>query len=482
MAVPYRDLRGFIDLSRALGEVRDVSGAHWELEVGALIEAVAERENPAPLLLFDDFDGYPPGYRCAALTLASVSRCALALGLPVDAPTLSLIQHGHRVIRSAVDDAVPPVEVTKGPLFAASMFGDEIDLLGFPAPRFRAGDGGRYIGTGVAVINRDPASGYVNVGTYRVQLHDERTLGVWMSPGQHGREICAAYWREGRAAPVAIALGVDPALFMVAHAKVPWGSSELDVVGGLYGEPMEVLEGPVTGLPLPAHAEIVVEGEVPSPTEEAREEGPFGEWTGYFAGGTVGRGAEPQPIVRVTAVHHRPAPILLAQPPTWYGAPTRMLPFESGALWGQLEAAGIPGITGVFQHTMYLIAVSITQKYAGHAKQVGHGVISCAAGARNGRWVVVVDDDIDVTSIDEVLWAVQTRSDPQTDIDVVAGTWSTPLDPRLTPLQRETGDHTNSRGIIYAVRPYAWREQYPLVSRIDRATKEEVYRRLILRG
>jgi UbiD family decarboxylase len=346
----------------------------------------------------------------------------------------------------------------------------------FPTPRYREHDGGRYIGTGVAVINRDPESGYVNVGTYRVQLHDRATLGIWMSPGQQGREICEAYWRQERSAPVALAFGLDPALFMCAHGKLPWGLSELDVVGGLYGEPLEYVEGALTGLPLPAHAEVVVEGEIPPPGQESRLEGPFGEWPGYYAVGAVGP-AEMQPVVRVQALYQRPSPILLSQPPTWYGAPTRALPFESGALWAQLEAAGVPGITGVFQHTMYLIAVSIRQLYAGHAKQAGLGVLACAAGARNGRWVVVVDEDIDVTSVDELVWALQTRTDPRDDIDILSGMWSTPLDPRMTPQQRAAGDHTNSRAVVYAVRPYGWRQQFPKVSRIDNATKDDVYRR-----
>jgi 4-hydroxy-3-polyprenylbenzoate decarboxylase len=478
VTIAYRDLREFIDLSRDLGQVRDLSRVGWDVEMGAVIEAVAERLDPAPLLLFDDFADVPAGHRVAALTLASVARCAIALGLDPEASKLELIRSGYRLIQQAVAHPVGPHAVSTGPLCEHVATGEDVDLLRFPAPRFRAEDGGRYIGTGVAVINRDPQSGYVNVGTYRVQLHDQRTLGLWMSPGQQGREICAAYWREGRSAPVAMVFGMDPAVFMCSHGKVPWGTSELDVIGGLYGEPLDVIAGAMTGLPIPARAELAIEGEIPPPDVESRLEGPFGEWPGYYAVGTVGP-AEQQPVVHVKAVYHRTSPILLAQPPTWYGAPTRALPFESGALWGQLESAGISGITGVFQHTMYFIVVSIRQLYAGHAKQAGLGVLACAAGARNGRYVVVVDEDIDVTSMDEVLWAIQTRSDPATDIDVLAGMWSSPLDPRMTPASREAKDHTNSRAVIYAVRPFAWRDSYPRVSRIGTETKDAAFRRYI---
>ena len=107
-------------------------------------------------------------------------------------------------------------------------------------------------------------------------------------------------------------------------------------------------------------------------------------------------------------------------------------------LWDQLESAGIQDIAGVYNHTSYLTVVSIKQKYAGHAKQAGMAALSCAAANRNGRYVVVVDEDIDPTNVKEVLWAMMTRVDPPTNIDIVDGCWSTPLDPRMPPEKRET--------------------------------------------
>jgi 4-hydroxy-3-polyprenylbenzoate decarboxylase len=111
-----------------------------------------------------------------------------------------------------------------------------------------------------------------------------------------------------------------------------------------------------------------------------------------------------------------------------------------------------------------LLCIAIEQRYAGHAVQVGHVASQCHVGAYAGKYVVVVDDDIDVSNLEEVVWAMITRSDPATSIDIIHNAWSTPLDPRIPPEQRAKGDMTNSRAIIDATRPYAWRDKFPPVN------------------
>jgi 4-hydroxy-3-polyprenylbenzoate decarboxylase len=118
-----------------------------------------------------------------------------------------------------------------------------------------------------------------------------------------------------------------------------------------------------------------------------------------------------------------------------------------------------------------LVVVAIKQRYAGHAKQAGMAALNCAAAARNGRYIVVVDEDIDPTNIQEVLWAMETRVDPATDIQLIDGCWSTPLDPRMPPEKRDGGDNTNSRAVFYAVRPFGWKERFP---KTNRASKESI--------
>ena len=461
----YDGFRTFLEDCRRIGEVTDIDHADWDLEIGTLTEAAAELLVNPSMLMFDKIKGYPPGFRVASLPMASQRRVALIVGLPTDRPKLELVRMVARKISTV--QVIPPVTVADGPVMQNVMKGDDVDMLKFPSLRSHAGDGGRYIGTGDSLINRDPVSGYINVGTYRMQLHDRNTLGLWMSPGQQGRQICQRYWDKGEACPIVATFGGDPLLFLTSHIKFPWGDSELGYAGGLRGRAIETIVGPITGLPIPATAEVAIEGEVPPPSEEARDEGPFGEWPGYYSGGTAGTG-EQQPIIRVKAVYYRNDPILMNMAPMWPGAPADGVNFRSGLIWDQIEAAGVPDVVGVYAHNSYLVVVAIKQRYAGHAKQAGMAALSCAAANRNGRYIVVVDEDIDPTNIQEVLWAMETRVDPASDIQTTGGSWSTPLDPRMPPVLRDSADYTNSRAIFYAVRPFAWKDRFPAVNRCDR--------------
>ena len=465
------DLREFVKQSRNIGEVEDIDGIDWNLEIGALTEAAAELLKDPPMLLFDNIQGHKPGYRVMGLPIASYKRSALALGLPLDKSKLELVRLAAKKVREA--QPIAPVFVNDGPVMENVLLGDDVDLLRFPAPHFHAFDGGRYIGTGDSLINQDPESRFINVGTYRMQIHDSNLLGLWMSPGQQGRMICQRYWDQGKSCPVVAIFGQHPLSFMVSQTKFPWGKSELDIIGGLRQQPVQVIKGPITGLPIPADAEIAIEGEVPPPSTHSRAEGPFGEWPGYYSGGTKGTG-EMQPVIHVKAIYHRNQPILHDQSPLWTGATNVGLKLSSGILWDQLEAAGIQDIAGVYHHNPYFVAVSIRQRYAGHAKQAGLAALSCAAAARNGRYVVVVDDDIDPTDMREVLWAMETRVDPASNIDLIDGCWSTPLDPRMPPECRETRNYINSRAIFYAVRPFYYINDFPKVSRTDRELREQI--------
>ena len=158
----------------------------------------------------------------------------------------------------------------------------------------------------------------------------------------------------------------------------------------------------------------------------------------------------------------------------WPGAPEMGLVFKGALLWDQLESSGIQDVAGVWVHSRYLIVVAIKQRYAGHAKQTGMAVLGLNAIARNGRLVVIVDEDIDPSDLKEVLWAMETRVDPASDIQLVDGCWSTPLDPRMPPDKRDSKDHTNSRAIFYAVRPFTWKEKFPQVSRTPRELRRQI--------
>jgi len=216
MAEICDDLREFIEAAKKVSEWREIKGADWNLEMGALIESTAELIPQPPMLLFDEIKGYPAGFRVAALLYGAYKRVAVALGLPPDRPKLELVRLASRKIRSS--RPMPPEETKTAPVMENLMSGNDIDLFKFPALRSHENDGGRYLGTGDVVINVEPESGFINMGTYRMQLHDRNLLGLWMSPGQHGRLIGMKYWERGQSCPIVATFGQDPLCFMAANA------------------------------------------------------------------------------------------------------------------------------------------------------------------------------------------------------------------------------------------------------------------------
>ena len=164
--------------------------------------------------------------------------------------------------------------VKKSPLFENVYKEKDIDLFKFPTPKWHEHDGGRYIGTGSIDITRDPDEGWVNWGTYRVIIHDKDTVGFYISPGKHGRIQREKYSSTGRPCKVAMSFGHDPLIFLGGSIEVPYGVPEYEFIGGIREEPLELIEGEYTGLPIPANAEIVVEGEQDIPGA-APGRGPF---------------------------------------------------------------------------------------------------------------------------------------------------------------------------------------------------------------
>ena len=464
------DLRAFLTEATAAGELQDISRAHWNLEIGALTELFAER-TPTPALLFDDIPDYPRGRRVLSNVLFSPVRQSLALGVSAGLRGNALIE----VVKSKLADLKPiaPRPVKDAPVLQNIAHGGDVNVKEFPAPHWHENDGGRYIGTFDAVICRDPESGYINVGTYRVQVHDENTVGLWIIPGKHGNLIAQKYWSKGEACPFLIACGMPPSMILASAVGIPWGMSEYDFLGGLLGMPIPVIDGKATGLPMPANAELVLEGFSPPPNKVSLPEGPFGEWPGYYASGTIDR-----PVVKVSTIYYRDDPILTGDPPlkTYLNTDIYMC-IRAANIWSSMERAGIPDVRGVWfpRQGRFVVAVAIRQRYSGHARQAGHGVLATRDGGRDTRMIVVVDDDIDITNINEVLWAVASRWDPKRQSEMV-DVPASDLNPTLTPEQRAANDLVSSCIIIDACRPYGRRNEFPAVSSVSPEYKATVLR------
>jgi 4-hydroxy-3-polyprenylbenzoate decarboxylase len=336
------------------------------------------------------------------------------------------------------------------------MRGDEVDLLKFPTPLWHPEDGGPYIGTGCGIITRGRDDGIVNMGAYRVQVHDRNRTGLYISPGKHGRLHRDGYFNNGEDMPAVILAGLDPLQFMASGLEIPNGVSELEWVGGVTGTPIRCITGEFTGLPIPADAEIAIEGFLRH--DVVAKEGPFGEWTGYYASS-----ARDEPVFEVSAVYYRNNPIILGCPPEKppYEAQRFQQYGRSANLKREITAAGVPGVTAAWTHSVggcrLFNVIAIDQKYQGHSRQTGYIAAQVRQANYLGRIVIVVDDDIDITDLHEVIWAVTTRADPERDMDIIRGALSGPLDPAIHP------DHkgTNSRLIIDATRPWEWRDRFP---------------------
>ena len=452
-----KDLRDWIAEIDEAGELRRVSGAGREEEIGGITD-IHQRGMGNPAVMFDDIPGFARGYRVLSNLLTSVPRINITLGLPADASEMELIRYWRDYMKDA--PAIPPTTVNGGAVMENFREGAEIDIGAIPTPKWHEHDGGYFIGTGCMVVMKDPDTGWINYGAYRVQAHGRDLASVMTSKGKHGDLIMRRYHERGEPCPIAVVAGMHPALFTIAGLEIPYGRNEYDAAGGVLGESVEVINGPHTGLPIPANAEIAFEGWVRP--DDLVEEGPLGEWTGYYAGGK-----RPQPAIRIASLMYRDDPILLgaipAVPPnddTFFRGT-----YRCGAVWNQLEAAGVPEVKGVWAHeaggSRMWLTVSIRQMYGGHSKQAGLIASQCHAGAYANRWVVVVDDDIDPANMNDVVWAMCTRFDPREGMETLRGCWSTHLD----PMAYGHDDPRNARVVVDACRPFNRRDSFPIVAR-----------------
>jgi 4-hydroxy-3-polyprenylbenzoate decarboxylase len=258
---------------------------------------------------------------------------------------------------------------------------------------------------------------------------------------------------------VVVAYGIDPVLFMLAAQVFGINESELAVAGGIMGFGIELTDAETVNLPIPARAELVIEGTVRE--GDVLPEGPLGEFTGYY-----GRERLPQPVIDVTALHMRRSPILTAAlmakyPSCEIGAYYAIM--RSARILDDLERIGVPGVIGAYAHPAAasgwgMVVVSLQQRYAGHVSQVLSLAAQCPAAAYYTKWIIAVDDDVDPTDMNDVMWALSTRCHPAEDIDIIRRTWSTGLDPSQFEMERRP---YGSKALIDACKPHRNLKQFP---------------------
>lgn len=447
----YKDNRQFIeDLEKTKDAVKVRQEVDWELEAGAIIRRTSELKGPAPL--FEKVKDYPGGYRLAGALLAIYRRVALAMGFKPEAS----IREIHEEFSRRTDTLIKPIIVKQGPCKENIIMGNKVDLFTFPAPLIHDGDGGRYMATWHVVITRDPDSDWTNWGIYRGMIYNRNTLGVLIIPMQdQGKIFYSKYAPRKMPMPFAIAIGCDPLSSLAAGAAPRRGENEVDFAGALRQEPVELIKCESNDLLVPAHAEIVLEGEVIP--DIFIPEGPFGEFTGFRTP------LERRPIYRVKAITHRKDPILTFSNPGYPPCDDTLLSItESVALEKGLKRRGVPITNGYIppEGALHLAIIGLKRLNSLEAERAKNSIDPSFSLSKT----ILVDEDVDVFNLNEVIHAFATKCHPQSGIKKVEG-FAMPLTPYPTPQERKTGK--TGRVLFDSTWPSDWSAEVDIPPRVS---------------
>ena len=439
--VAYGDMRGWLAALEAAGEVKHVNGeVDWNIELGTIARLL---QGPAtgPSVMFNNIKDYnKPDSRCKKVftgALANYRRIAMMMGLPPDTHPRELVKLGRTILTGAI----PPKIVSTGPCKENILKGDAINLYDFPAPYWNRLDGGRYIMTYGGCVTKDPETGVMNVGVYRGMIHDKTHIPILMWRAQHiGHHVTA--WEQGGASevPIAVAIGVEPALEFCAGAPVPKGICEYDVAGAIRGAPIELVKCETVDLYVPATAEIVIEGYLSIDPSKYLPEGPFAEFTGYLAGDPSNK-----PAIRVTAITHRNNPVLRgtiegALPGSYSENTVTSSIMRAATAWNVLDRSGVPGITDVWCPPVQAginLLIQMKQSYRNQAKQAANAIWGSSAAHVRYKHITVVDDDIDIHDYGAVDWAIAYRVNAgENDVIIMPSTFGLGLDPSVRKRDR----------------------------------------------
>lgn len=451
--MPYQDLRQFLIRLEEEDQLRRIpKQVDWNLELSHVAKINEEQYGGGKALLFEDVKDYP-GWRVLISALTARERLALALEMPLTASLMNLSREWVDRIR---DYRVKPQRVESGLCQENIISEADININSLPAPWFYPGDGGRYLGTAGFLISRNLNTGRINLGTYRLMVVDEKRASIMIIKAKDAEIDLRDYAERGIPMPVVYVSGVDPVIFLCSSTLFGLNESEYDIAGALRGEPIEVVKALTNDLPVPATAELVIEGEIP--TDMKLREGPFGEYTGHYSG----KGDEAREFIQIKTITHRNDPILWS---TTVGRPVTdthmiMAVNRTASLWNDLNAMNIPGIKAVYGPPAgagrMLVIISMKPMYYGHSTQVGLAAFATVTGNYGLKTVILVDDDIDPENMDQVIYALSFKYQPEFGTQILRRGRSTPLDPSL-PI----GDarFLTSRVILDCTTPYEWKEK-----------------------
>ncbi len=439
----------FLDLRAWIKHLDERGSLYKSSEAADLrydIPRILEQYDGRKTVVFENVGDYSPS-RVVGGLFGSRTQMADALGVPTD-------QLLHYYLQ-AVEHPIAPVEVSAEEAPVLEVHDPEVRLDRLPAPWHHEKDSGQYITAAIAIA-RDPSSGIQNWSIHRLQINDARHLGALILP-QHLWHIFSTVEAEGKDLPIAFALGLPPGYLLSSQAVTEFGVDEAGVGGGLFRQPLSMVRSPRYGILVPAFAEHLFEGRLLA--QKRAPEGPFGEYPR-----TYGPKSD-KPVIEIDELFHRADPVFQT-----------ILPASNEhMLLGAIpREAAIYKIVRHVSPTIRDVAltfaggcrfhavVSMTPKRAGEAKNV---MLAAFAGAKEIKRVVVVDEDIDISSAQEVEWAIATRVQPDQDVMIMSDMFGSGLDPSA----RENGQ-TSKWGIDATIPLGANRERYEQVKTPHRAT------------
>ncbi|MFD4555208.1 non-oxidative hydroxyarylic acid decarboxylases subunit C [Streptomyces sp. NPDC058469] len=413
--MPYDDLRSFLDtLDKENQLLRITEQVLPEPDLAAAANAAGRIGEGAPALYFDNVKGFTDA-RIAMNVHGSWRNHALALGLPPDTSVREQVEEFARRW-----DAFPVVPERRedAPWRENTQQGADIDLFKvLPLFRLNDGDGGFYLDK-AAVVSRDPRDpdhfGKQNVGTYRIEVIGRDRLAFQPVPMHDVAQHLHAAEELGEDLPIAITLGNDPVITIVAGMPMGYDQSEYEMAGALRQAPAPIATAPLTGFDVPWGSEVVIEGVVES--RKRQIEGPFGEFTGHYSGGRR------MPTMRVDRISYRTDRVFeslyLGMP--WTEVDYLVGPNTCVPLLKQLRAEfpEVQAVNAMYTHGLAVI-VSTKKRYGGFAKAVGMRAMTTPHGLGYVTQVIVVDEDVDPFDLPQVMWAMSAKVNPQDDVIIV---------------------------------------------------------------
>lgn len=413
-------LREFIELLDQKKQLLRINKPVTGQEAAAIVWELNERRGPG--VWFKNVDGSQ--IPMVANLFGEFSRMGLALGLPETSTARDIRDYYARVMRHK-DKWIKPVMVETGPCKEVILKSDQVDLTKFPIIKWAPFDGGPYV-TLNGTVSKDPELGR-NIGMYRVHVINKNTTGIMaLSMQDIGIHLARAKDRGQDYLEVAIVCGMSPEQYCAATTKMGGvNQDEYDLSSTLSGKPDKLVRCETIDVDVPADAEIVIEGRLYH--TELLQEGPYGEWMGYYEESMV------TPTFHVTCITHRKDPLYITSSMGHQygeGEVFRYIPIQAN-LYNVLKdtVIGFRDCYLPLQGRGYKAVVQVQKRYPGWAKQAIYATLSAGYGCSSVNWVTVVDEDIDIFKAEEVYFAEATRVDPELDVVVFPGQGVYPLSP-----------------------------------------------------